>query len=232
LIDDDTNIIDMKGATVISGLVDSHVHIAELEEILQRINLSDVDSPAAAIERQKALSPDLKAGEWLIAQGWDEGAWANNYPNRQILDQAFANNPVYLRSLHGFGVWVNTEPLTLAGITNQTKPPVGSEILGDGKGVATGILLNRATTLIADAIPKPSVPQFAEYIHAGILQMAKDGFVSIHEAGAESLHIAALQHLKTSQSLPIRIYAMLSARDIKLAIEWHKKALTAAQMGF
>jgi hypothetical protein len=76
------------------------------------------------------------------------------------------------------------------------------------------------------------VPQFSEYIHAGILQVAKDGFVSIHEAGAESLHIAALQHLKTSQSLPIRIYAMLSARDIKLAIEWHKKALTAAQMGF
>jgi predicted amidohydrolase YtcJ len=180
LIDDKTHLIDLKGATEIPGLVDSHVHIAEFGEILKRINLSDVVSPAAAIERLKAQSAELAAGEWIIGQGWDEGAWANNYPNRQMLDQAFPNNPVYLGSLHGFGVWVNTLALTLAGINDQKKPPVGGEILRDGNGIATGILLNRATTLIADAMPKPSVQQLADYIHRGMLQMAEDGFVSVH----------------------------------------------------
>ncbi|MFQ3245199.1 MAG: putative amidohydrolase YtcJ [Arenicella sp.] len=43
--------------------MDSHVHIAELGEILQRINLADVGSPAAAMEKLKILSADLKSGE-------------------------------------------------------------------------------------------------------------------------------------------------------------------------
>jgi predicted amidohydrolase YtcJ len=229
---DDTTIIDINGATVIPGLVDSHVHIAELGEILQRVNLSGETSPTTAIEKLEILSTDLKAGEWLIGQGWDEGAWANNYPNRQMLDEAFPNNPVYLRSLHGFAVWVNTEALKLAGINKQTIAPVGGEILRDSQGVATGILLNRATTLIAGAVPKPSVQQFADYILDGLLQMAEDGFVSVHEAGAESLHIAALKHLEDNNNLPIRIYAMLSTRDKKLAAEWQRKGPHTDPRGF
>ena len=232
LIDDDTTIIDVNGATVIPGLVDSHVHIAELGEILQRINLADVVSPAAAIEKLKILSADLKAGEWLIGQGWDEGAWANNYPDRKMLDEAFPNNPVYLRSLHGFAVWVNTAALKLAGINDQTKAPVGGEILRDDNGVASGILLNRATTLIADAVPKPSVKQFADYMLGGMLQMAEDGFVSVHEAGAESLHIAALNYLQNNNRLPIRMYAMLSTRDKKLAAQWQQKGPHVDPQGF
>jgi predicted amidohydrolase YtcJ len=232
LIGEHTKVIDLNGATVMPGLVDSHVHIAEFGEILQRVNLSDVASPAAAIEKLKALSGELTTGDWLIGQGWDEGAWANNYPNRQMLDKAFPDNPVYLRSLHGFGVWVNTQALTLAGINDQTKSPVGGEILRDNNGVATGILLNRATTLIADAVPKPSVQQFADYIRSGMLKMAKDGFVSIHEAGAESLHIAALQQLRSTKDLPIRMYAMLSARDKTLATEWQKRGPYSDPEGF
>jgi len=232
LIDDETIIIDLDGATVIPGLVDSHVHIAELGEILQRVNLADVLSPSAAIEKLKTSSTELKADEWLIGQGWDEGAWANNYPNRQMLDKAFPNNPVYLRSLHGFAVWVNTEALKLAGINEQTQSPLGGEIVRDDNGVATGILLNRATTLIADAVPQASVQQFAGYILGGMLQMAEDGFVAVHEAGAESLHIAALNYLQTNNSLPIRMYAMLSARDKELASEWQQKGPHIDPQGF
>ena len=231
-IGDGTQVIDLQGATVIPGLIDSHVHIAELGEILQRVNLSDVASPQAAIEKLQQQSDSLDDDEWLIGQGWDEGAWANNYPNRQMLDQAFPDNPVYLRSLHGFAVWVNSRALRIAGVTKDTEAPVGGEILRDEHGLPSGILLNRATTLIADAIPKPEVQQFASYIKAGMEQMAQDGFVAVHEAGAESLHIAALQHLKRNEDLPIRMYAMLSARDQALAAEWQQRGPLTDPDGF
>jgi predicted amidohydrolase YtcJ len=55
-----------------------------------------------------------------------------------MLDKAFLNNPVYLRNLHGFAVWVNTAALELSGINDKTKSPVSGEILGDDKGVASG----------------------------------------------------------------------------------------------
>ena len=229
---DETEIIDVGGATVIPGLVDSHVHIAELGEILQRVNLADVANPQAAIEKLRTEIGDIEAGEWVIGQGWDEGAWANNYPNRQMLDAVYPDNPVYLRSLHGFAVWVNSRALTLAGISKQTTAPVGGEIIRDDAGEPTGILLNRATTLIADKIPKPNLQQFAAYIKGGMLQMAKDGFVAVHEAGAESLHIDALQYLQANNELPIRMYAMLSARDQQLAKTWLKKGPLTDPEGF
>ena len=231
-IDASTQVIDLKGATVLPGLIDSHVHIAELGAILERVNLNDVTSPEEAIAKMLAYAEGHEAGEWLIGQGWDEGAWANNYPTRQMLDKAFPNNPVYLRRLHGFGVWVNTQALALAGITEETKPPVGGEILRDEKGVATGILLNRATTLIADAVPKPSVEEFANSIRVGMLQMAKDGFVAIHEAGAETIHMDAFEYLYANNQLPIRTYAMLSARDTVLAKQWQDKGPRIDPLGF
>ena len=229
---DETQIVDVGGATVIPGLIDSHVHIAELGEILQRVNLTDVQTPQAAIGKLQAEIGKIETGEWVIGQGWDEGAWANNYPNRQMLDTVFPDNPVYLRSLHGFAVWVNSRALELAGIDKQSQSPVGGEIIRDDAGEATGILLNRATTLIAEKVPKPNIEQFAAYIKGGMQQMAKDGFVAVHEAGAESLHIDALQHLQSNDGLPIRMYAMLSARDPALAQQWMEKGPLTDPRGF
>lgn len=232
LITKQTEIIDLGGATVLPGLIDSHVHIAELGEILERIDLSGVATPKLVIEKLKNESDDLANGEWLIGQGWDEGAWANNYPTRQLLDAAFPNNPVYLKSLHGFGVWANTQALKLAKINDNTQAPVGGEILRDEHGAATGILLNRATTLVADAVPKASVEKFASYIKQGMQQMAKDGFVAVHEAGAETLHIDALTHLESRNDLPIRMYAMLSSRDKELSKAWQLKGPMIDPKGF
>jgi predicted amidohydrolase YtcJ len=238
LVGPTTQVVDLKGATVIPGLVDSHVHIAELGEILQRVNLTDVESPSAAIAKILRFHDEVQSNstdtsnDWIIGQGWDEGAWANNYPNRQMLDEAFGDRPVYLRSLHGFAVWANSKALQLAGINKDTQAPVGGEILRDSDGEATGILLNRATTLLADAVPKPSLEQFISYVKSGMQQVANDGFVAVHEAGAETQHIAALQLLNQRDELPIRMYAMLSARDTSLAETWVAKGPVVDPTGF
>jgi len=227
-----TNVINLDGATVLPGLVDSHVHIAELGEILEGVNLTDISTPEAAIQKLIKETTAVPTGEWIIGQGWDEGAWANHYPNRQLLDNAFPDNPVYLRSLHGFAVWVNTAALQRVGINKDSKAPVGGEIVRDDSGEPTGIFLNRATTLIADNLPKPDVKQFAGYIKTGMQQMAKDGFVAVHQAGATKLHIDAMQYLQQQDDMPIRMYSMLSARDIALAESWVKKGPYIDPTGF
>lgn len=232
LLSETTELIDLNGATVIPGLVDSHVHIAELGEILQRLDLSNATSPDQALKKVAQLTDTLEPGEWLIGQGWDEGAWANNYPNRHDLDILFPNNPVFLKSLHGFGVWVNTEALKFAEIDDQTQPPVGGEIVRDKKGAPTGILLNRATTLFDDVVPKPSLEKFAESMNIGMKQLVRDGFVAAHQAGATRMHIEGLQQLKANDTLPMRIYAMLSARDKSLSKQWAKQGPYTDPDGF
>lgn len=218
-----TDVRDLNGATVIPGLVDSHVHIAELGEILSRINLMDVTTPQEAIGRIKQTKPAMQAGHWIIGQGWDEGAWADNYPSRQLLDKHFPDNPVVLKSLHGFAVWTNSKALEVIGIDRSTAEPSGGKILKDNTGKPTGIFLNRATPLILEAIPEPSEQEWENWILKGLQQMSKDGFVAIHQAGATERHIRAFQSLQAKGQLPIRVYAMLSAREPALADHWMKQ---------
>jgi predicted amidohydrolase YtcJ len=223
LIDSSTQQLDMKGATVIPGLVDSHVHVEELGEMLRRVNLVDVKSPQEAVERAKQFEKQLAKDEWLIGQGWDEGAWATNYPNRQVLDAAFPNRPVVFKSLHGFAIWANSKALQLIGITDKTEAPVGGEILRDEQFQPTGIFLNNATNLIKDGVPKPTDNEFKQFVFDGLAQLAKDGYVSVHQAGAATAHMKAFESLRAENNLPIRMYAMLSARDKSLSEKWIKK---------
>jgi hypothetical protein len=130
---------------------------------------------------------------------------------------------VAFKSLHGFAVWTNSKALGMIGIDSNTQPPVGGEILRDDKLQPTGIFLNNATNLIKDAIPQPTQQQFQQYIYDGLEQLSKDGYVSAHQAGANTEHIKAFQNLRKDHLLPIRVYAMLSARDKDLSNQWIQK---------
>jgi predicted amidohydrolase YtcJ len=50
--------------------------------------------------------------------------------------------------------------------------------------------------------------------------MAKDGYVAIHEAGAGARHMRAFEALEAEGQLPVRVYAMLSAREEELCRKW------------
>ena len=41
-------------------------------------------------------------GQWIVGWGWDEGAWANRYPDMTRLSARVPDHPVLLRGLHSF----------------------------------------------------------------------------------------------------------------------------------
>ena len=225
-------IIDLNGATLLPGFIDSHTHLVELGKLLHVVDLTDVETPDEALQRINAFATDIKEGEWIIGRGWDEGAWANSYPDKSILDAAYPNNPVYLQSLHSFAVWANSKAFEQAGITKDTQPPVGGEIRRDDSGEPTGILLNRATTLFAEVLPKPDQDTYASWFYDAMKQMNKDGFVAVHEAGVDTAMMNALEQLQQEDKLAVRTYAMISARDGDIVNEWLAKGPTTDPNGF
>ena len=64
--------IDLKGAVMYPGFVDSHLHIIGYGETLQRLDVSDVKSGAQLLEKVQLAAKDLQPGEWLIGDGWNE----------------------------------------------------------------------------------------------------------------------------------------------------------------
>ena len=140
-----------------------------------------------------------------------------------LLSERVPEHPVLLDSLHGFAAWGNRLAFERAGINKDTVAPDGGEILRSADGGPTGVLLNRAAPLLWAAVPEPSDEQFTGYMLEGLWQMARDGFVAVHEAGAGRRHLKALQSLAGADGLPIRVYAMLSAREADLCEEWRAR---------
>lgn len=219
----ETQVVDLGGATLLPGLVDSHSHILELGAKLSAVDLVGVTTEAEAVDRVAAYAAKVPKGEWITGRGWDEGAWANQYPDWRLLSQKVPDHPVVLYSLHGFGVWANRAALDAAKITRTTAVPVGGEIRKDARGEPTGIFLNRATTIMANAVPAPSPAQVESQLLAGLTEMARSGYTAVHDAGVDRAMLAGYQALAAKQQLPIRVYVMLSARDPELCREWEKK---------
>jgi predicted amidohydrolase YtcJ len=218
-----TRIVDLAGATVIPGLVDSHTHVFELGAKLDAVDLTDVATEEEAVALVAARAKSVPAGEWIIGAGWDEGAWANRYPDKVLLSEAVPDNPVVLDSLHGFAAWANQAALDVGGITADSSVPVGGEMrLGDD-GQPNGLFLNRATTMLDAIVPPPSDDTLVKQLLIGLNQMAADGYVAVHNAGLDSRAMSILEQLEDEGRLPIRVYAMLSLRDEDLIRRWLEK---------
>jgi predicted amidohydrolase YtcJ len=218
-----TRVMDVSGAAVIPGLIDSHTHVAGLGELETQVNLFGVQTEEEAVQRVVDAAKDVTAGEWILARGWDDSDWANRFPTWDLLSEKFPDNPVIMASLHGFAVWGNRKAFEVAGITKDTPAPSGGRIEKDNRGNLTGILLDRAGRLLTDAVPEPDEAEFKGWVEAGLDRMARDGYVAVHEAGVDRRLMNAFASLESEGSLPIRVYAMLSARDGELCREWLQK---------
>src|SRR4030095_6344439 len=211
-----TRVIDLQGAAVIPGLVDSHTHVAGLGEKQSRVDLTGVQTEEEAVARVVEFAPKVPKGEWMVGRGWDEGAWANHYPTMKLLSERVPDHPVLLVGLHSFAVWGNRLAFERAKITRDTQAPAGGALVKDRNGEPTGVLLNSATTLLTSAVPPPTDDQLKAHTLAGLNVMARDGYVAVHEAGADSRLMRAFESLAAEGKLPVRVYAMLSARDAEL----------------
>ena len=220
---DSSRIIDLAGATVIPGLVDSHTHVFGLGALLDQVNLVGVATEEEAVALIVERAKSVPKGEWIIGRGWDEGAWANRYPDKAMLTAAVPDHPVFMGSLHGFAGWGNQAAIDAAGIAAETEVPVGGEMRMGSDGQPGGLFLNQGVEMLSGAVPEPSRETLTNQLLLGLHQMAADGYTAVHDAGLDSEAMSILEELEAADKLPVRVYAMLSLRDEDLIREWIEK---------
>ena len=215
-----TRVIDAHGAVILPGLADAHVHLANLGESLALVNLVGVANENEAIERVAARAATTARGQWIIGYGWDDGAWANHYPDMVRLTQRVPNNPVWLRGLHTFAGWGNKLAFERAGITTATAAPTGGEIRKDSQGRPTGILLNNAVQLMERAVPRLTPAQLDDRMTSAMQALVRSGYTAVTEANADSAIVASLERLAARDRLPLRVTVLLASADSALVRRW------------
>ena len=206
--------IDLSGKTVMPGIIESHGHLLSLGQSFLELNVEGIQTPQEVVKKVEERVQESPSGEWIIGWGWDEGAWAEDYPSNRDLSAVSPENPVYLRGLHGFAGWVNDKALEIAGITDNTPDPAQGEILKEpATGQPTGILTNEAQALVTFHIPPMSLPQTEKALELALDECLKYGLTTIHEAKTSAQMLGALRSLKQKNKLKCRIYVMLDVTD-------------------
>lgn len=211
----DTEVVDLKGKTVMPGLNDSHLHLVGSGSALQIINcrtppmMSIEDMAKAVAEKVK----DAKPGEWIQGRGWDQAKLAEKRnPSKWDLDEVSPDNPVILTRTCGHLLVANSVALKIGGITKDTPQPVGGVIVKDENGEPTGMLEEGpAMNMVRNQIPKEGIEDYMEQIKTACEAFNAVGITSVIDAGNTSNHMVAYQLLKEKGELTVRTNTMLAA---------------------
>jgi len=217
-----TRVVDLKGATIIPGLIDAHGHISSLGSALGQVDAVGTRSAEEIASRVREAARTAQPDEWILGRGWDQNDWANqDFPTKHVLDEAAPRNPVALSRIDGHALWVSSSALSAAGITAQTRDPDGGAIHRDAQGAPTGILVDNAMGLLRSKIPEPTRARTKEALLRAMNRCLDSGLTGVHDAGISDEEAGIYEELAAEGSLPIRVYAMLggNSRSIGRALE-------------
>ncbi|WP_031003738.1 amidohydrolase [Streptomyces sp. NRRL F-5727] len=189
----DTRVVDLKGATLLPGINDSHLHGAAFGMSSPPLSL-DLSHPAVAsladvTEAVREAVGRVPAGQWITGHGWDTGyldecvADPSRLPSRTDLDTVSPDHPVVLYSFSGHATWVNSKALELIGVDRDTVAPPGGAIVTDEAGEPTGLLHEGAQALVQNALPPLSRRERADAIRSTLTTLAGLGVTSYTEPG-------------------------------------------------
>ena len=208
----DAKVIDLKGSYVYPGFVDSHAHLKGIGHRENSLNLQGIDSLKEMLTTVEIFSNGIQPGEWVVGRGWIEKVWPEKrFPTRYELDRFSSDKPVILERADGHAVVVNSLALELAGISSESNDPHGGRIEKDKNGEPTGMLIDRATSLVEKLIPKTTKLEDKRDLKAGIDSNVSLGWTQVQIAGGTFSDIEILEEIKKEGNLLQRVYFAVSA---------------------
>ena len=216
----DTVVLDAGGAAVLPGLIDAHAHIMNLGRFLLTVDLFGTRSAEEVAERVGAAVRSHAPGEWIIGRGWDQNDWdVKEFPNSELLDRVAPDNPVFLDRVDGHAVWVNSAALEAGGVTAETPDVEGGQVIRDGQGRPSGILIDYATDLVERAIPPPDAESLLEILEAAQERIVSVGLTGVHDMGVGPDTLALYRQWDAEGRIIPRLAVYFSARS-QASIDW------------
>ncbi|HSE40455.1 MAG TPA: amidohydrolase, partial [Acidobacteriota bacterium] len=211
-----TNVIDLHGAAITPGLIDSHVHFLDYAFSLSRVKLEKCKTEQEVIATLKDYATHVKSDEWVLGRGWHIRQFGG-FPHKKILDEIFPGNPVILNSHDEHFRWLNSKALKIAAITPEIRID-GGYIGVDPDGSLNGLLGENAVALVRDFIQSPDETQRKQNLLRAQSKFHAMGITGFHSTDANRA-FADLQDLNSESKLKLRVFHSIPIRQLEDAIK-------------
>ncbi|GCE43032.1 hypothetical protein Rhow_007161 [Rhodococcus wratislaviensis] len=206
--------VDLPGATVIPGLIESHIHptYAGLTD-----GWADCRTPPrrSIADIQQALRASSGGSGWIRGWGYDDTQIAEGrHPTRTDLDAVSTDRPVIVLHICGHFAVANTAALAAAGIDESTVPVDDPLFPRGDDGRLTGMAWEiDAVSRLTAAVPALTEQEVNGALLRSLQSARARGITTIHDLGvglsAGEQELAAYRSLDASGELPVHVVGFL-----------------------
>jgi predicted amidohydrolase YtcJ len=189
-----TRRIDLRGRSVIPGLIDNHMHLLRYGTTWKyEVRWDGVESRKDALELLRARIQTVKPGEWIyILGGWALEQFADDPKpfTRAELDKVAPNHPVFLQASY-FEAFVNSRAAQLLGVN-----------------APTGRIDEDGFRPLVNKLPVAADEDIEASMDGMIRELNRSGLTAVGSAGCEVDQVARYTRWADESRLNIRVFCI------------------------
>lgn len=182
-----TEVINLKGKTLIPGFIETHNHILLYSLDKKKVNCGTPpnNSIQDILKKIREKANETPKGDWILGYGYDDTLLQEKrHPKREDLDKIAPDHPVYITHISNHFAVTNTKALDLAGLNENTPDPEGGHLGRDSNGRLDGVLYELAAmNLIQKHVPEPTVEEMTDALKEGVKDFLAKGITTNTDAG-------------------------------------------------
>jgi predicted amidohydrolase YtcJ len=205
------DVMDLSGCLLLPGLIDAHLHIADLTWAREGLDVRRMRSMTELVERVREWAAAHPTGP-LVGRGWDTERWVEpRWPTRVDLDRITSDRPLVLYHASGHAAVVNSAALEVAGVRRSTPDPASGRYGRSSDGAPDGRLYEEAMRGVARIAAVGSPPE-EKAVARTLNAAASFGLTTVTAMSAGPEEVTVLRELAQSGALParVRVYLRLS----------------------
>ena len=215
-----THLIKLAGRVVAPGFVDSHLHFMEAAAAASGISVQRCRTVGDLLGDLRLAAGRTPPGNWLRAFGCDEELMLEKRgPTRAELDQSIPKNPLRLRHQTLHATWLNSRAIALLGLEAPGfTPPPGANMIRDGAGNLTGLVVGMETWL-SQHLPLVTAAESESRARVMSRELAAAGVTTFTDATARNgpVEVGQLAKLADSGAICQRVGVMIGGQHLDAA---------------
>ena len=212
-----TQVVDLKGAFVVPGFNDNHVHFASAAQFLE-FNIMRASTQDEFVARVKEVTARLPKGEWIVGGFWGAyDQWAAGSaggqrrepfaPDMSLVNELTADYPMFIRKFDDSQFAANEAAFRALKLDLQNPQAPDVEFLRDSQGRPTGHMRGKGVTRLFGAfIPRNfSRERRLQQTKNALAEISKFGVTNVSDM-SDDLQLELYKELHRNGELTVRIH--------------------------